>query len=141
MRTLLSAILLTLGTSCGWLQTGNTGGGLDPRPDGDVVAQGPLSSIKSGYSISGTVVIYRLTGSGVLVIRLEGLTVTPAENTFQMTAEVNGGSDFTTYLRFVRGNANYNTSLVSPATISRVILSSPTIPAPQEIATATLTSP
>lgn len=135
----LSVILLT-GTSCGWLQAGNGAVGVDARPDGDVVAQGNFSGL-NGSTVSGAVSIYRATNGTDLTLRIEGLSISPSETTFRMTAKVSGASDYVTNLRFVAGNTNYATGVSSPATVTRVILESLTRAQLPEVAAASLTSP
>lgn len=138
---ILSVIFLTGATGCGWLQAGNTSGGLDARPDGDVVAQGPLRGLNN-FSVSGSVVIYRATGGTALTLRIEGLSISPQENTFRMTADATGASDYIANLRFISGNTNYDPGINSPASITRVILESLTIAPPlNQVAEASLTSP
>jgi hypothetical protein len=140
IRSRFIAIILTCATGCGWLNAGNTAVGLEPRPDGDVIGQGNLVGLY-GSTVTGVVTLYRLTGGNSLVLRIEGLSISPSENTFRLIGEASGGQDFVSNLRFISGNANYPTSLQFPSVITRVIIESLSRPPPREVASAALTSP
>ena len=119
---------------------GGGGSGVEPRPAGDVVAQGSLTGL-NGSTVTGAVTVYVETGGTALTLRLEGLSISPSENTFLMTAEVTGAADYTTNLRYVSGNANYTTGIYSPNSVTRVLIESLSRAPPREVASAALTAP
>ena len=138
--TLEVALLGIISASCGALGTGTTATGVDARPNGDIIAQGNLSGL-NGTTASGAVLAYRETGTDRILIRLEGLSISPTENSFKILGEASGGSDYSGVLRFVQGNANYTTGLYYPSTVTRVILESFTKAPLREVASAQLISP
>ena len=144
VRSLLlftEVLLVALGSlSCGVFNSSSGAIGTDARPDGEIIAQGNLSGL-NGTTASGAVIAYRQTGTDLILIRFEGLSISPTENSFKVIGEVSGGDDYSGVLRFVSGNANYTTNLYYPATVTRVILESFTKAPIREIASAQLISP
>lgn len=136
-RSLNTAVLLaTLCVSCGLLKNGSSCG-IESAPTEGVRAYTGSFSGRNGQTVTGTVVIYRV--SGEVVIRLESLTA-PSETGMKVVLTSSAGDVYSRTMIYTCGSMNFGTSQNFAQNLSSVRIDSTRTTVNNTYGFATLTS-
>jgi hypothetical protein len=125
-------------SACGILREGSSIPN-DPKPVGDLVAQGNFTGL-NGKTVTGAASVYQLSSDGTYVVRLEGISV-PSGGPFLVVGQAGGSEVYSQQLRFLTGTQNYFTRLQPPLSWNTIFIRSTTSIMTPDYGKAILLSP